>query len=317
MNGGLDFIVNTTTNVDQRRANVLALEDGRFLITYWSREEPGTGTAKDMILGQLYNADGTRLDGEFVINEGPGIAGGATPGTPHEMIQTLDGRILTIYSNEPDVLTDGITAGFLDIATGPKTFSGTSGKDQFGATRFADNLVGRGGNDVLDGGRGNDKISGGDGADRLVGGTGDDTVTGGQGNDTLLGEKGADVLRGGTNADVLDGGLGFDRLEGGTGADRFVIGSLAAGQDVIEDFEIAFDRIDVSGFDADQATSTVQDRFVFAGVGPVTTAGSIWLEQRGANVVVHLETDGDVGSELRIRLLNANSAELTADHFIV
>ncbi len=46
VNGGLDFIVNTTTNVDQRRANVLALEDGRFLITYWSREEPGTERRK-------------------------------------------------------------------------------------------------------------------------------------------------------------------------------------------------------------------------------------------------------------------------------
>ncbi|GGE38292.1 hypothetical protein GCM10011360_27620 [Primorskyibacter flagellatus] len=70
-------------------------------------------------------------------------------------------------------------------------------------------------------------LSGGNGADLIWGGAGNDTVSGGAGND------------------ILAGGAGADRLTGGAGADVFVF-SDDAPQDVVTDFELGTDRIDLS-----------------------------------------------------------------------
>ena len=78
-----------------------------------------------------------------------------------------------------------------------------------------DQIHGQGGNDTLSGLSGNDSLSGGDGNDRLLGGTGDDILVGGAGNDALV---------------------------GGLGSDRFVL-KPNTGVDVIEDFQVGVDRI--------------------------------------------------------------------------
>lgn len=99
-------------------------------------------------------------------------------------------------------------------------------------------LYGASGNDTLTGGVGDDTLWGGVGADVLSGGGGNDSISGGTGNDSLLG---------GTGDDTLLGGTGADSLTGGTGADRFSAANVAEFQgDVIADFQIGTDRIDLS-----------------------------------------------------------------------
>jgi len=90
---------------------------------------------------------------------------------------------------------------------------------------------------------------------RYYGTTGDDTLSGSSAADTLYGDAGDDVLEGGRRADRLDGGLGADTLSGGTGKDTFVFNQLAdstRGQlDVITDFSVTGDRLDLSALGID------------------------------------------------------------------
>jgi Ca2+-binding RTX toxin-like protein len=105
-----------------------------------------------------------------------------------------------------------------------------------------------GGNDVLMGSAKADRMAGGNGNDVLHGGAGNDVMNGGNGNDSLYGEAGADALIGGNGDDMLDGGAGANRLTGGAGADRFVFGLDAGAGNVILDFALGQDRVDLTAF---------------------------------------------------------------------
>lgn len=73
------------------------------------------------------------------------------------------------------------------------------------------------------------------------------TLTGTTGGDLLIGGAGADTITAGGGADILTDGAGTDRMTGGAGADIFVL--AADGQaDVITDFQVGLDRIDLSGW---------------------------------------------------------------------
>jgi Ca2+-binding RTX toxin-like protein len=129
-------------------------------------------------------------------------------------------------------------------------------EDLVGIGNSADNvLLGNSGNNHLSGVWGDDTVSGEDGDDTLVGEVGHDLLIGGRGSDHLLGGDGQDTLRGGEHADylsggsgddVLHGGEGADTLIGGDGADIFVIDPASMSSDVIKDFTIGVDKIDVS-----------------------------------------------------------------------
>ncbi|HSF65441.1 MAG TPA: hypothetical protein VLA78_13705, partial [Paracoccaceae bacterium] len=72
-------------------------------------------------------------------------------------------------------------------------------------------------------------------------------ATGGTGHDLIWRASGAGTLEGGAGDDILMDGAGQDTLTGGAGADIFVL--AADGQrDVIADFNIAQDRIDLSAW---------------------------------------------------------------------
>ncbi|ANW23017.1 hypothetical protein BA953_01695 [Vibrio coralliilyticus] len=88
----------------------------------------------------------------------------------------------------------------------------------------------------------------GDQDDTLSGGAGDDILFGQGGDDTLDGGAGNDILLGGVGDDTLIGGLGSDILSGGDGEDEFVwhYGDLDGGTDVITDFHVSEDKIDIS-----------------------------------------------------------------------
>ena len=145
--------------------------------------------------------------------------------------------------------------------SGTDTLFGGYGDDRLRGGDDDDVLSGDHGKDKLFGGQGDDEISGGAGDDKLHGGQGNDTLSGGGENDYLSGGDGADRLYGGEGDDKIVGGSGSDTLEGGAGndhlwggtwvqdgsADTFVM-NAGGGRDMIHDFEVAQDQIDLSSY---------------------------------------------------------------------
>lgn len=80
--------------------------------------------------------------------------------------------------------------------------------------------------------------TGGAAGDRLIGGAAGDLLDGRAGDDRLEGAEGADILR---------DGAGKDTLIGGSGADLFVLDADGA-PDLVNDFELGVDRIDLSAW---------------------------------------------------------------------
>ena len=163
-----------------------------------------------------------------------------------------------------------------------------------GSTR-ADSLTGNGAANTLKGGGGNDTLLAGEGGDdKLYGGAGNDTMTGGAGNDTLMGGAGRDIMSGGLEHDTLVGGAGDDELTGDAGTDTFVFG-LGDGDDIINDFIMADDRIDLSAFglDEDELIALIQTR----GVGDANVRVQIDLTSVGGGTIELTTIDelGDLG----------------------
>lgn len=98
---------------------------------------------------------------------------------------------------------------------------------------------------IFQGGEQDDVLRGGSDSDIIYGDLGDDWLYGRNNDDLLFGDAGNDVLVGERGNDVLIGGLGNDTLRGGSGSDLFVIVN-DGGVDVIEDFEVGLDLIQLS-----------------------------------------------------------------------
>ena len=179
------------------------------------------------------------------------------------------------------------------------TLSGGNGNDTLKGGQGIDTLYGGDGNDTLSGGTDNDMLYGNKGADTVYGGSGNDTLFGGDdgdllhgddGNDTIYGGDGADTLYGDDGDDILHGGTGTNSLTGGAGADAFLHDGAAGGDDIIEDFELGVDTLDLYN-------------------SGLQTMGQLQavMAQVGADTVITLD-NGDT-----ITLKNIAMGDLTAD----
>ena len=65
---GAEFLVNTTTSDDQDTATITGLANGGFVISWRDTSQTGGDTSLDAIRAQVYNADGTTLGAEFLVN---------------------------------------------------------------------------------------------------------------------------------------------------------------------------------------------------------------------------------------------------------
>jgi Ca2+-binding RTX toxin-like protein len=230
---------------------------------------------------------------------------------------------------------------------------GTAGPDGLNGSVLDDTIRGEGGNDGLLGLQGDDQLYGGDGDDTLVGDWdmtvpsnytipyGHDRLDGGAGNDTLFSNWGNDVLLGGDGDDLLAlswntdqnparqrvemiGGDGQDRfdvrpsrdtpvdvvMQGGAGSDTFAFSWMPSrGSLLITDFQAG-------------AGGDILD--LMAGYRPASAhslfaSGHYLLEQRGADTVVRMFTEGAYYTAVYkdfLTLLNVDSRTLTAANMI-
>jgi len=182
-----------------------------------------------------------------------------------------------------DRLASGTGGDTLEGGAGDDLLNGGAGHDVLAGGEGADTLLGGLGNDTLRGGLGDDfylvdsigdfvSEFGGGGADTVqssvnqvlangvetlvlagpvaLTGWGNATANvllGNGGNNFLNGLQGADRIEGGGGNDTIGGHLGADTLSGGSGADAFRYGVLAEAGDVIVDFNVVDDRIEVVG----------------------------------------------------------------------
>lgn len=219
------------------------------------------------------------------------------------------------------------------------TIEGNDDKDTLNGGRGNDLLDGGNGADFIQGGSGADEIIGGSDIDtavyddyssngnrttedginvRLDQGFaydlfGDrDTLTfvenikGSIGNDLIVGDDKNNTLNGNAGNDILNGQEGDDHLIGASGEDTFVFNNndgrngLSHGQDMISDFDIEDDLIDLS----DTEVRNFNDLF---------SEGDRYMEQVGQDTVIYT-MNGEGGDS--ITLQNLNMASLTEDNFI-
>ena len=153
------------------------------------------------------------------------------------------------------------------------------------------------------------------GDNELIGLTGNDTLLGGDGDDILMGGGNLDALRGGRGDDILVGGGGKDIQFGGLGADVFKFeaitdsGLLSTNRDVIQDFEIGVDLIDLS--ELTTAVFSFQGTGGLSGTGPSLTYAVTAL----GDALVRIDVDGDGTQDMQIVV--ANTGLLTADDFLL
>lgn len=191
--------------------------------------------------------------------------------------------------------------------SGDDEIAGGGGDDALYGGSNADILRGGSGDDTVFGGSGNDLVGGGAGEDVLYGDSGEDTLRGSDGDDTLYGDTGDDVLYGGAGDDRLYGGTGVDQFFGNAGADTFVWefieegGTSTATSDVILDFEVGTDFIDLS---------LLGD----LNFGRRTGTPEVFVSVANGTSFVRIDTDGDGARDLQIIV---RDTVLTEDDFLL
>ncbi len=170
-----------------------------------------------------------------------------------------------------------------------------------------------------------ENLEGGAGADIIYGSSLANDIAGNDGADYLFGFGGKDALDGGAGADSIDGGAGKDTLTGGTDADVFLYavktdsGPTKATRDVITDFEVGFDQIDLSAIDA-KSTTAGDDAFTFIGsdVAFGRNAGELRARWVNGSQIVEGDINGDAKADFSIEIIDAgHSMTITDADFIL
>ena len=226
--------------------------------------------------------------------QGTGFRYGGDPENPVLIAGTVTG--ISYYVSQVETVPEfefGFTISDISISaralmnwTMPQLYRAMmSGNDRITGSVDGDNLLGYDGRDVVDGHDGNDRVDGGGGNDKLIGRNGDDTLVGGEGMDTLI------------------GGRGVDRQKGGLGADTFVFNSfresgVGEARDVILDFAMGEDQIDLSRIDASNRTEGNQ-AFEFIDDRPFSRSAG---ELRFNHGILAGDINGDGIADFEIRI---------------
>jgi Ca2+-binding RTX toxin-like protein len=191
-------------------------------------------------------------------------------GLPASVINQALGLIEDFIAGDLSLITDGFdtvraylggfapSTGLVEALSGaPEEIGirvdGNGTDENIVGTAFDDRLFGNGGKDKIDAQNGADIVNGGNGNDRLFGGGGKDKMNGGGGRDVIKGGNANDTIKGGGGNDKIFGDTGADKLFGGRGADDFIF-KIGDGRDVIKDFTVGKDQIDMAGVTIEDIT---------------------------------------------------------------
>ena len=190
--------------------------------------------------------------------------------------------------------------------------------------------------DVLEGTNESDTIWARDGDDMMFGRNGDDYLDGGNGHDVIFGESGNDIINGSLNDDYLDGGagddvlydgFGNDRLFGNIGADQFIISQNKGDVDLITDFDVNEDVLDLSLFGSHFINLKQMNAFyatigqlgadthiTFSNTQQLSLEGVDMLGLSAQNIWFDLDdVDGLVGSDANDRLFGTELDDVIID----
>lgn len=258
--------VNTASTGHQYEAKVTALAQGGFLVA-WHDFSLGADTGGDdssslAVRAQLFDADGTRVGSEFLVNQTTtygqykpavlGLAdgrfliswvdtsGGIETGGDDSDISAIRARLYEANGTpaSDEFLVNQTTAGFqgepqmTQLPDSRIVFTWTDysygvetgGDDTSGGAIRARILDLRTTAESWTGTDDDDQFGGTAWRDTLIGGHGDDYLSGGGSGDRLKGGTGTDRLVGGPGWDTLRGGDGYDRLDGDGGRDKLIGG---------------------------------------------------------------------------------------------
>jgi Ca2+-binding RTX toxin-like protein len=135
----------------------------------------------------------------------------------------------------------------------------------------------------------------------------------------FIGSDGDDTYTGTKFGDKIDAGTGIDTLSGGAGKDIFVFdlgdsSATSTDADVILDFSVRRDRIDLSAIDTN-ATKDGDQAFKFYGTGDLGSKAGISYEQVDGQTIVSIDSNGDATVDMTLVL--DGSLTLTAGNFIL
>ncbi|MGO4572869.1 beta strand repeat-containing protein [Microvirga sp. 2TAF3] len=290
-----EFLV-PSSRLSKGPPKVTALTNGKFVVV-WEHESPESGDGSETsIKGQIFNADGTKFRGEFLVNsmtdrhqDSPSVV--ALPNGGFAVSYTngwydkfgpgsyFDSYGVAMFNSNGDRIGDDYyqtratgslsspdltsSLGVLEDGRLVLTWAEIGSSSHDIRARILEprdkgvTLVGKGMDDEYYGTKFADSLSGKIGADRLSGDAGDDTLIGGAG------------------ADTLDGGAGIDTASYAD-ASAAVIASLATpignSGDADGDIYISIENLTGSAFD-DQLTGDDKDNVLDGSGGNDVLAG--------------------------------------------
>ena len=278
-----------------------ALADGSYQIHITNTSNPTGGNPNgtesyqlDMKINYAGAQDYTpQYHGNYSVSDNHGGSDSAAVDISYQAGTTLTG------TNGDDIIMAGPGNNILNGGDGNDVLTAGTGNNQMHGGNGNDLLFSGIGNDLLDGGAGLDTVSyahatagvtvnlglatgqitGGAGTDtlmaleNLVGSNFNDFLTGNGNNNLISGGLGNDTLKGEGGDDILIGGLGNNTLTGGPGADTFQYLTGGSGHDVITDFAVGTDKLDLSQLlqGENATTASLDDYLHFKVVGGTTT----------------------------------------------
>ncbi len=309
-------------------AVTVANDSGDALIRF---DADGTGAGTSVEIARLSGIDASGLEfgRDILLTDGVAQSGGDTNGgggrqRPDDNT-SINTTTYTSGGTGNDTLTgdqNGASADFLNGKQGSDTMIGKLDNDKYIVDSTGDMLVENAGEgqDAIELWTGNfdmgtnaanvemmeikraggSNVTGNSSDNIIKGHTGVDTIDGAAGDDLLIGNGADDILSGGAGRDWLVGGDGADQLSGGAGADVFVIDAASEAGDVVSDFAVSEDAVDVRLL-VDQLPTGI------------SAADAISISDNGGDAVIAFDADGTGpgGSVDLIRLTGVNAASLT------
>jgi Ca2+-binding RTX toxin-like protein len=309
-----------------------------------------TGSAAINGTGNTLNNTITGNTAANVINGGLGadaMSGG--DGNDTYVVDNL-GDTVTESANQGTDLVQSSVTFTLGANVDNLTLTGAAASNGTG-NDLANIILGNAGANILDGGLNADTMKGGLGNDTYVVDNIGDVVTelAAQGTDTVqssitytlglnvenltltgnaaidgTGNNLGNTIIGNDAANIITGGAGHDVMTGGLGADTFVFKSVTesvkgAARDVITDFAVSSDHIDLSAIDANTKIAGDQAFTFLTTAGAAFTGAGAELHYviSGANTIIEGDINGDKVADFQIQLNGTALSAFSAADFVL